>query len=129
MLAIALVLGCGSGSVAEPTYGTDASSDSSLLDATQLDARSDATPTDAAADAPSDAGSDAGADAGSATGCNDGCRLFPSYCAGSNLKACECYALRKNQVDPVCNGNVVTCLLNPCANKAAVCLDGGCAVQ
>ncbi len=152
-LGLALSLGlvaCGSDAV----DGTDASLDSSASDATKdqsaADAKADAR-VDAALDATADAGNDATTDASddaiadSATdaiadagldaivvdsgpppdgGCNSAsdCKLFASYCSTA---ACKCIPLAKSEPNPICNGQLVQCLLPPCQNKTAICTDAG----
>jgi hypothetical protein len=52
------------------------------------------------------------------------CRLFSNYCEG-----CQCVALDDGEVDPVCKGDIVACLVDPCGNAAARCLRGQCVVD
>jgi hypothetical protein len=49
------------------------------------------------------------------------CRLFSNYCEG-----CACLALASGEVDPVCNGNLVACFVDPCRNQEARCIRGQC---
>ena len=44
------------------------------------------------------------------------CRIFSDYCDG-----CACLALPVDAPDPVCAGNLVSCLVDPCLGAAAVC--------
>ena len=131
-LAALGLFGCGTSA----TEGTDASVDSSLTDSPTpkdqgvADSTSDAAAVDAGVDAPADAGKDAIVDSGSPVdgGCSaaSDCRLFSSYCSTA---ACQCLPLKKSAPDPVCGGGTVTCLVNPCGAKTAVCSDAGtCAV-
>lgn len=105
----------------------DVGKDAPAADA-YVDASLDAPTLDASNDAPSDAPDDV-VDAGAVQGCDAGCKTFSSYCSSKTLKPCTCYALAANQPDPKCNGTVVTCFVDPCIGKKAVCADGGCAVQ
>lgn len=126
------LFGCGTSAI----EGTDASIDSSLTDSPSpkdqnvADSKTDSAALDAGVDAPVDSGVDAIADTGSAAdgGCSaaSDCRLFSSYCSTA---ACQCLPLKKSAPDPVCGGGTVTCLINPCQAKVAVCSDAGtCAV-
>ena len=49
------------------------------------------------------------------------CRLFSDYCEG-----CNCLALGRKEPDPVCDGQLVQCLLDPCRGLQAVCTYGSC---
>jgi hypothetical protein len=49
------------------------------------------------------------------------CRLFSNYCEG-----CACVALSTQEVDPVCKGDIVACLVDPCRNAEAQCVAGQC---
>jgi hypothetical protein len=49
------------------------------------------------------------------------CRLFSNYCDG-----CQCLALSTGEPDPVCKGNVVACLIDPCRGAEAQCIRGQC---
>jgi len=51
------------------------------------------------------------------------CRLFDNYCDG-----CACNALSTSSPDPFCSGTTVSCFVQPCMGKAAVCKAGKCAV-
>jgi hypothetical protein len=64
---------------------------------------------DASADAPVDAGT------ASCTSASQ-CRLFSDYCGG-----CTCDPLGTNQPDPFCPDAGVTCIVDPCQGKTAVC--------
>lgn len=151
LLASLCLLGCGSDSVDV----VDASLDSSPPDSTSKDQNV----TDSKTDAPADAGKDAVADAiadgsddaiadagvdaisdsgsdavaidsgpppdGGCVSAND-CKLFASYCSTA---PCKCLPLGKSDPNPICNGQVVQCLIAPCLNKVAFCSDAGtCAV-
>jgi hypothetical protein len=60
---------------------------------------------------------DAGADTGAGGACADStqCRLFSDDCGG-----CRCDALGPNDPNPTCDAGV-SCLVDPCQGKAAVC--------
>jgi hypothetical protein len=49
------------------------------------------------------------------------CRLFSNYCGG-----CSCQALADGEVDPVCKGDLVACLVDPCMNATPSCVRGQC---
>ncbi len=50
------------------------------------------------------------------------CRIFSDFCDG-----CACLALPVDAPDPVCAGDLVSCLVDPCLGAAAVCApDGSC---
>ena len=49
------------------------------------------------------------------------CRTFSNYCGG-----CSCQALSDGEVDPVCKGQIVACLIDPCMHQEAVCMRGQC---
>ena len=51
------------------------------------------------------------------------CRLFFSTCG-----ECQCYAIRADEIDPVCNKNPNNCFQNTCTGKVAVCNAGMCAL-
>ena len=51
------------------------------------------------------------------------CRLYDNYCNG-----CSCEALSLTDPDPVCNGTIVACVVQPCGGQTAVCLNGTCSV-
>jgi hypothetical protein len=53
--------------------------------------------------------------------CDADCRLFSSYCDG-----CACLPLSVGEPDPVCKGNSVACLVDPCLTAEAKCLAGQC---
>ena len=54
------------------------------------------------------------------------CRAYSSYCAGKD--PCACLALRAGEKDPVCPGPSVSCFVEPCAGKKAICSGGTCAI-
>ena len=125
---LALLVGCGTDDlIAEPVDS------GSPTDATFSDAAKDAVAQDSRSDAPVDSGAADSSDASTApdvaAGCDAGCKLFSSYCSSMTLKPCTCYPLAANQPNPGCNGSMVTCLVDPCLAKKAVCVDGACAVQ
>jgi hypothetical protein len=111
-LALVLGLACGCGTTSTP--GGDASVDASV----------DA-PGDSASSTDSGTGTDAGAEAGDA-GCGTACRLFSVYC---NTAPCTCVSLASTEPDPTCDAGTVSCVVDPCSNKTAVCTANGCAVQ
>jgi hypothetical protein len=63
------------------------------------------------------------ADGGECTSAAD-CRTYGLHC-----DACTCVALPVGSVDPVCNGMPVSCLIDPCTGKTAVCTSGMCAIE
>ena len=56
------------------------------------------------------------------------CRLYSSYCKS---RPCMCLALPAREPDPICTDGMVTCFMDPCANKQAGCnaLSGACEIQ
>lgn len=52
------------------------------------------------------------------------CRLFSDYCTG-----CDCRPLANKDPDPICEGPGVQCLVDPCAQKVAVCAAGRCVAK
>jgi hypothetical protein len=75
------------------------------------------SPPEAPAEAPA---------AGAAGVCarDEDCRLFSDYCTG-----CDCRPLARGQEDPVCAGPGVRCVADPCARKAAACVQGRCVAR
>lgn len=67
---------------------------------------------------------DAGVASGGTCKVDGDCRLFDDYCTG-----CDCRALNKTDADPKCSGPEVRCLVQPCANKTAVCEAGKCVAR
>jgi hypothetical protein len=53
--------------------------------------------------------------------CDADCRLFSNYCDG-----CECVALSVGEQDPICKGDIVQCLVDPCRGAEAQCVAGQC---
>lgn len=49
------------------------------------------------------------------------CRVVPDYCSD-----CSCIALGAWQPEPVCLGEPLTCVLNPCAGNIARCVQAHC---
>lgn len=134
VIAAVGLLGCGSAEV----EGADASTDSSLTDSPSpkdqsvADSKVDSAVDggiDAPVDAPVDSGDDAIVDSGNTSdaGCAgpSDCKLFASYCSTA---PCECLPLGKNESNPVCTGQTVKCLIDPCAGKTAICSGAKCAV-
>jgi hypothetical protein len=66
--------------------------------------------------------------AGGGSGCQTAadCRLYSSYCS---TDPCVCLALGRRDVDPPCLSGNQSCVIDPCSNKRAACVDGACAVQ
>jgi hypothetical protein len=136
-IACLVLFACGSSS-SDPGDAGDASTspDSSTPHA---DAASDSGPTDHDAAPNADASSE---DASSTDGgtkdtgasdtgpgsvpCSDvsDCRLYPNQC-----NTCWCQPLRKDWTDPVCPGQPVTCLVDPCQGKQVACDNGQCTVH
>jgi hypothetical protein len=52
---------------------------------------------------------------------NSDCRTFSDYCTG-----CDCRALATSEPDPVCPGPGVQCLIDPCFDQSAQCVQGQC---
>jgi hypothetical protein len=52
------------------------------------------------------------------------CKVEADYCTG-----CDCRALGVKQSLPACPGPGVACLVDPCLNKTARCVNGGCVAQ
>jgi hypothetical protein len=52
------------------------------------------------------------------------CKLEADYCTG-----CDCRALGIKQSVPACPGPGVACFVDPCLNKTARCVNGGCVAQ
>ena len=52
------------------------------------------------------------------------CQLVSDYCGG-----CNCLALSQGQKAPVCTGQMVQCLIDPCQLKNAACVSGRCVAQ
>jgi hypothetical protein len=52
------------------------------------------------------------------------CKVEADYCTG-----CDCRALGVKQSVPACPGPGVACFVDPCLNKAARCVNGGCVAQ
>ena len=64
------------------------------------------------------------AQAGSSCSVAADCRLYSNNC-----DTCACEALRTDEVDPVCNGNPVSCFVDPCNGKSSDCQGGHCVVK
>ena len=52
------------------------------------------------------------------------CRTFSNYCDG-----CSCRALGVSEPDPVCDGTLVQCFVDPCLEFEAYCRGGQCALR
>jgi hypothetical protein len=137
LLAFGL-LGCGSDAVDGGDASLDATASDAAKDQGAQDAKIDA-PVDSGGDAIAEGGTDASADAISDAGVDvvvvdsgpppDGgcvtandCKLFASYCSTA---ACKCIPLAKSEADPKCSGQIIQCLVAPCAGKTAICTDAG----
>ena len=143
ILALApLQVGCGGDDGTTTTPGTDSSSDTKKDDTSTTETTAETAPDsgtpetsgDAPVDVPLDTEKDAKADALKDTpsgGCTSDadCRTFSSYCDGTILKICTCYAFLKAAKDPVCDGKVGTCFVDPCLSKTAWCSAGNCEVK
>jgi hypothetical protein len=55
---------------------------------------------------------------------NADCRAFSFMCTG-----CDCLALSPTDPEPMCPGPGVQCFVDPCLNKAAVCVGGQCRIN
>lgn len=99
--------GCGTSS----TPGGDASLDAAGESSTSSDANT---------------GPDGTLDAAGEAGCGTSCRLFSVYC---NTAPCTCVSLPSTEPDPTCDAGTVSCAVDPCGGKTAVCMASGCAVQ
>lgn len=64
--------------------------------------------------------------AAAAPGCKTDadCRTFSNYCGG-----CGCDALAASAPDPKCAERPVNCVMNPCQDKVARCLEGACVLR
>ena len=81
---------------------------------------------DAAGESSTSSDASTGTDATGDAGCGAACRLFSNYCSTA---ACTCVSLPSTEPDPGCDAGTVTCLVDPCQGKTAVCSGGACAVQ
>jgi hypothetical protein len=52
------------------------------------------------------------------------CRLYSSTCDG-----CSCLHLLVSDPDPVCNGTMVSCFVDPCSGMVARCNAGHCVTE
>jgi hypothetical protein len=52
------------------------------------------------------------------------CQLVPDYCA-----ECACVSLIAQQKMPECLGEELKCVLNPCADHVAICINGRCEAE
>lgn len=52
------------------------------------------------------------------------CQLVPDYCA-----ECACVSLNTQQKMPECAGEELKCIVNPCADHVALCIDGRCTAE
>jgi hypothetical protein len=52
------------------------------------------------------------------------CRTYGVHC-----DTCTCLALPAGSADPVCNGMQVSCLVDPCIGKTAICTSGVCTIE
>jgi hypothetical protein len=51
------------------------------------------------------------------------CRSVSNYCEG-----CQCLSIGALELEPACHGQIVACLLDPCREKHAGCVNGACAL-
>jgi hypothetical protein len=140
---LALPLGCGSSdSTTTPIPPADSATDTQKSDTSTTDAPADVpvdaiidegtdTPADSTTDSAIDSAKDVATDVakdGSSAKCtlDTDCRKFSSYCNGTVLKPCTCYAFGATDPDPKCDGGSVTCVIDPCAKKTAWCNAGVC---
>ena len=65
-----------------------------------------------------------GADGGGECKTAADCRTYGLHC-----DTCTCVALPVGSVDPVCNGQPVSCLVDPCIGKTAICTSGVCTIE
>ena len=52
------------------------------------------------------------------------CQLVPDYCA-----ECACVSLNAQQKMPECAGEELKCVLNPCTDHVALCIQGRCSAE
>jgi hypothetical protein len=103
--------------------GADGANDA-LADSGAHDTDGGSPTVDAPSDGPQDSTSPGEAGSSPCTVVSD-CRKFSNYCGG-----CVCDALGTSQPDPICDAGMVTCVLDPCQGRAAVCdQTGHCALQ
>ena len=118
----------GDSSVDAASDSGGASDGSDARDATDTGGSVDSS-KDSSGDAPSDASKEASSDGGGGSCIVDAdCRKFSSYCNGTKLKICTCYALKATDADPKCDGTTGTCFVDPCATKTARCVSGTCQI-
>lgn len=139
LLLVPCALACGSSGAPADGGATDGTVSDAPADAFKADTGpADTGPADTGAADTGDAGVADAADAGpvadsgpdaqvKCVSAND-CRKFSSYCNGSVLKPCVCYGLQQQEPDPVCDGNLVNCFIDPCLKKKAGCDAGTCDV-
>lgn len=136
-LFVPYALACGSSGAPDDGGATDGTVRDAPGDAFKADTGVNDSGDSGAADAgdsgeveAGDAGTaaDSGPDAQAKCSSANDCRMYSSYCNGSVLKPCVCYGLQKQEPDPVCDGNLVTCLIDPCLKKKAGCDAGACGV-
>ena len=137
VLVLVCAVGCGSNPLPEEDASLDATTNdtnttdqSAPKDASKdgaMNAGMDSAPENAGsdADADMDAGVDAAVEAGQCLSAND-CKLFSSYCS---TDPCVCFPLHQNDPNPKCNGQMVTCFVDPCLNKMPACDAGKCVVS
>jgi hypothetical protein len=113
-LALAWLGACGgaqsTGSADDGGASLDGAVDAASPDAPGSEASS---ASDAGApDAPLDSSASSSASCSSASEC----RTFSDYCGG-----CACDALGKNDPDPTCDADTVSCFVDPCRDRSATC--------
>ena len=136
-----MLVACGSDTSTSPADASDSDAGSNASVDGAADApsstpseggapRDAAQPADAAspsdAQAPADSAPPPNGDASVGPPCASpgDCRLYSDNCG-----ACSCVPLGTNDVDPVCNGNIVSCFVDPCQGKTAACIGGHCAAH
>ncbi len=52
------------------------------------------------------------------------CRLYSNSCG-----TCSCIPLNKDSTNPVCPDSPVSCIIDPCRDKAVGCVAGACVIE
>jgi hypothetical protein len=127
LLFAPLALACGSSGTADDGGAPDGTLDAPADGPAKDSGSADASMNDAGDAGAADSGAlDSGPDAQPACASANDCKKFSSYCMGSVLQACKCYGINKLSPNPVCDGSMVTCLIDPCQNKNVGCDAGSC---
>lgn len=120
-------LACGSSGAADDGGASDGTIADAPSDGPAKDSgTSDSSKPDTGAD---DGGADSAAqDSGLGPQCasSSDCHKFSSYCNGTVLKPCQCYGVHNQAQNPICDGTMVTCIIDPCQNKTVGCDAGTC---